>query len=204
MLQRRQLLACSTLLVLGADRALASAAVGQLAPDFTLKDVGGKSIKLSDFRGKHVVLEWTNPGCPFVRKHYGGGNMQGTQAEAVAKGVIWLALNSTERNHVDYLEPARLAAWMQEQRSAPSAMLMDEDGTVCRSYGARTTPHMYIVNPQGQLIYAGGIDSIASARASDISKAVNYVRQGLGEALAGKSLSAATTAAYGCTIKYRS
>ena len=93
---------------------------------------------------------------------------------------------------------------MQEQRSAPSAMLMDEDGTVGRSYGARTTPHMYIVNPQGQLIYAGGIDSIASARASDISKAVNYVRQGLGEALAGKSLSAATTAAYGCTIKYRS
>lgn len=203
-MKRRTLIGYSALLAVPAGSALAGTGVGQTAPDFTLNDVTGKSVKLSEFKGKHVVLEWTNPACPFVRKHYGGGNMQATQAEALARGVVWLSINSTEKGHVDYLEPGRLAIWMKEQKAASSSMLLDEEGTVGRLYGARTTPHMYIVNPQGQLIYAGGIDSIASARAADISKAVNYVRQGLGEALAGKSLSAANTHAYGCSIKYKS
>ncbi len=197
----RFIAACS--LAFAAFAAHAAPSVGQPAPDFTLKDASGKTVKLSDFRGKHVVLEWTNPGCPYVRKHYDSGNMPATQKEAVGKGVVWLAINSTEKSAYDYLEPAKLVAWMQQRQSQPSATLMDEEGTAGKAYGARTTPHMYIVNPQGQLIYAGGIDSIPSSNPEDIKKATNYVRQGLGEALAGKPLTAATTRPYGCSIKYK-
>lgn len=200
-----------TVLVLSCAAALAAAgfaqaapAVGQPAPDFTLKDASGKTVKLSDFRGKHVVLEWTNPGCPYVRKHYNSGNMAATQKDAVDKGVVWLSVNSTEKTSSDYLEPGKLTAWLGERKAVPTAVLMDEEGTVGMAYGARTTPHMYIVNPQGRLVYAGGIDSIPSARESDIKTATNYVKQGLGEALAGKPISAAATQPYGCTIKYKS
>lgn len=202
-MQRRSLLSVAALSLL-ATGAHAAPAVGQSAPDFTLKDTSGKTVRLSDFRGKHVVLEWTNPGCPYVRKHYGSDNMPATQREAVGKGVVWLAINSTDRDSGDYMEPARLAAWMREQKAAPTSVLMDESGSAGMAYGARTTPHMYIVNPQGLLIYAGGIDSIPSARVEDIKKATNYVRQSLGEALAGKPVSAATTRPYGCSVKYRS
>lgn len=180
-----------------------AATVGQAAPDFTLKDVNGKTVRLSDYRGRHVVLEWTNPGCPFVQKHYDSGNMQTLQKEAAAKNVVWLAINSTEASHGDYLSPAQLGRWMNEQKAAPAATLMDEDGAAGRAYAARVTPHMYIVDPQGKLVYAGGIDSIPSGRVEDIKTAVNYVRTGLGEALAGKPLSQPTTRPYGCTIKYR-
>ena len=178
--------------------------VGQPAPDFTLKDANGKAVKLSDFRGKYVVLEWTNPGCAYVKKHYNSGNMPATQQDAVAKGAVWLSINSTEKSSGDYLEPGKLVAWQQQRKAAPTAVLMDEEGEAGRAYGARTTPHMYIVNPQGQLVYAGGIDSIPSANPEDIKKAVNYVKQGLAEAQAGKPISAATTRAYGCSIKYKS
>ncbi len=178
--------------------------LGQKAPDFTLTDTAGKPVKLSDFKGQHVVLEWTNPGCPFVRKHYDPHNMQTLQKEAGAKGVVWLAINSTDNAHPDYLAPAQLGRWMQQQQAAPSATLLDEDGSVGKTYGARTTPHMYIVNPQGTLIYAGGIDSIASARQDDIKTATNYVRVGLNEALAGKPLTTPTSRPYGCSVKYKS
>ena len=180
-----------------------AATVGLLAPDFTLKDVNGKTVRLSDYRGRHVVLEWNNPGCPYVQKHYKSGNMQALQKEAAAKNVVWLAVNSTEASHGDYLSPAQLGRWMSEQKATPTATLMDEDGAAGRAYAARVTPHMYIVDPQGRLIYAGGIDSIPSARTSDIQTATNYVRSSLGEALAGKPLSLSTTRPYGCTIKYR-
>ncbi|RYX97091.1 MAG: redoxin domain-containing protein [Comamonadaceae bacterium] len=182
--------------------AQAAAAVGQPAPDFTAVDTAGKTHKLSDFKGKFVVLEWTNPGCPFVRKHY-SGNMQATQKEAVGKGAVWLAINSTEGASADYLAPAKLAGWMAEKQAAPTATLMDASGKIGQLYGARTTPHLYIVNPQGQLVYAGAIDSIASARVDDIRTATNYIRQGLAEGLAGKPLSVATSRAYGCSIKYK-
>jgi peroxiredoxin len=182
----------------------AAPSVGQAAPDFTLKDASGKSVKLSDFKGKHVVLEWTNPGCPYVRKHYNSGNMPATQQDAVAKGVVWLSINSTEKDSSDYMEPAALVAWKKERKAAPTAVLMDEEGTVGRAYGARTTPHMYIVDPQGRLVYAGGIDSIPSSSAADIPKATNYVKQALSESLSGKPISAATTRPYGCSIKYKS
>jgi peroxiredoxin len=181
----------------------ATAAVGQAAPDFSAMDTAGKSHKLSDFKGKLVVLEWTNPGCPFVVKHYGGGNMQGLQKEFTGKGVVWLSVNSTEPDSRDYLAPAKLAGWMKEKSGAPTATLMDEAGKIGQLYGAKTTPHMYIVSPQGQLIYAGGIDSVPSARADDIKTATNYVRQGLNEALGGKPISMASTRPYGCSVKYK-
>ncbi|WP_041674983.1 thioredoxin family protein [Ramlibacter tataouinensis] len=199
---RRTLIAAS--LTALAATAQAAATVGQPAPEFTLKDAAGKTVRLSDFRGKHVVLEWTNPGCPFVQKHYNSGNMPATQKAATDQGVVWLSVNSTARDSGDWLEPAKLMAWKQERKAAPTAVLMDEEGTVGKSYGARTTPHLYIVDPQGRLVYAGGIDSIPSANAQDIPRATNYVRQGLGEALSGKPLSVSTTRPYGCSVKYKS
>jgi AhpC/TSA family protein len=202
MMLRQTVLGFSTLVV--AASLHAAPAVGQSAPDFALRDAGGKAVKLSDFRGKHVVLEWTNPSCPYVRKHYDSGNMPATQKEAAEKGVVWLSINSTAKSSYEYLEPAKVEAWQRERKAQPTALLMDENGTAGKAYGARTTPHMYIVNPQGKLIYAGGIDSIPSSDPRDISKAVNYVRQGLNEALAGKPLSAAVTRPYGCSVKYES
>lgn len=208
MLQRRQLVTLGTgALVLPHLLALrlahAAASVGQPAPDFTLSDTAGKPVKLSQFKGKPVVLEWNNPGCPFVRKHY-QGNMQTLQKDFTRQGVVWLAINSTEDASADYLSPPQLARWMQDKGASPSATLMDEDGQVGKAYGARVTPHMYIVNAQGLLAYAGAIDSIPTARVADIQKATNHVRQGLGELLAGKPLSATTSQAYGCSIKYKS
>ena len=150
------------------------------------------------------MLEWTNPGCPYVRKHYDSGNMAATQQDAAAKGAVWLSINSTEKDAGDYLEPARLVTWQQERKLRATATLMDEEGVAGRAYGARTTPHMYIVDAHGRLAYAGGIDSIPSASPGDIPKAVNYVKQALGEIAAGKPVSNATTRPYGCSIKYKS
>jgi hypothetical protein len=199
---RRALFAVPALLFAAVAAAVPS--VGQDAPDFALKDASGKAVKLSDFRGRFVVLEWTNPGCPFVRKHYDSGNMASTQQDALARGAVWLSINSTERGSYDYVEAPKLVAWQKQRKVQPTATLMDEDGVAGQAYGARTTPHMYIVDPQGRLVYAGGIDSIPSARPDDIAKAVNYVKQGLSEAVAGKPISAATTRPYGCSIKYKS
>lgn len=202
---RRAVMAAA--MALGASLLMAQAhaapAVGQKAPDFVAVDTSGQRHQLSDFAGKYVVLEWTNPGCPFVRKHYGSGNLPATQKAATDQGVVWLAVNSTERAASDYLAPDKLAGWMKEQKAAPTAVLMDEDGVIGQAYGARTTPHLFIIDPQGTLVYAGGIDSIASARVDDIKQATNYVNQALGEAFGGKPISAATTKAYGCTIKYK-
>jgi hypothetical protein len=185
------------------SNAFAAPTVGQQAPDFVAVDTSGAKHKLSDFAGKFVVLEWTNPGCPFVRKHYGSGNMPATQKAATAQGVVWLAINSTERAASDYLKPDALDAWMKSQSAAPTAVLMDEDGLIGQVYGARTTPHIFIIDPKGTLVYAGGIDSIASARVDDIKTATNYVNKALGEAFGGKPIAAATTRPYGCSIKYK-
>lgn len=201
MQRRHLLLATATGLALPLT-SQAAATVGQPAPAFTLADTNGKAVRLADFRGKTVVLEWNNPGCPFVRKHY-QGNMQSLHKDAAAQGVVWLAINSTETASGDYLSPAQLARWMQEKQAAPAATLMDEDGTAGRAYGARVTPHLYIVDARGTLVYAGGIDSIQSARVDDIPKATNFVRQALAEIRAGKPVSVATSQAYGCSIKYK-
>ena len=181
-----------------------AATVGQPAPAFTAVDASGKTVSLADFKGQHVVLEWVNPGCPFVVKHYGSDNMQATQKEAGAKGVVWLAVNSTATGHGDYRSPARMTQWMTEHKAAAKATLMDVEGKVGRAYGARTTPHMYVINPAGTLVYAGAIDSKSSANPADIPGATNYVKQALAETLAGKAISMPNTRAYGCTVKYAS
>jgi alkyl hydroperoxide reductase subunit AhpC len=205
MLRRSFTALCALTIIFVAPYGYATVTLGQKAPEFTAKDVSGKTVNLADFKGKTVVLEWVNPGCPFVRKHYNGvGNMQSTQKDAAAKGVVWLAINSTEIGHSDYLEPAKLGAWMKEKTSVVNATLMDESGSIGKAYGAKTTPHMYIVNPQGNLVYAGGIDSIPSAREGDIAKATNYVKAALAEVAQGKAISSASTAPYGCSVKYKS
>jgi peroxiredoxin len=165
-------------------------------------DTQGKPVKLSDFKGRHVVLEWTNPGCPFVVKHYGSQNMQALQKEAAAKGVVWLSISSTAPVHADYLAPAALAAQYKTWGASATAMLMDDAGQVGRAYGARTTPHMYIIDPKGVLVYAGGIDDKRSANPEDIKTAKNFVRVALSESLTGKSVSTPTATPYGCSIKY--
>jgi hypothetical protein len=137
-------------------------------------------------------------------KHYSSANMQGTQKEATAKGVVWLAVSSTAPDASDYKKPAELARWMQSQKAAATATLMDDDGKVGKAYGARTTPHMYIVDPAGKLVYAGGIDNKPSSNAADIPSSVNYVKAALAETLAGKPVSQASTRPYGCSVKYSS
>jgi peroxiredoxin len=181
-----------------------AATVGQPAPAFTITDTAGKTVNLSDFKGKTVVLEWVNPDCPFVVKHYSSANMQGTQKEASSKGVVWLAVNSTARDHQDFKTPAAMAQWMQTQKAAATTTLMDPDGKVGKAYGARTTPHMYVVDAAGTLVYAGGIDNKPSANAADIPGATNYVKAALSEMAAGKPISNANTRPYGCSVKYGS
>jgi hypothetical protein len=216
-MQRRQFatssIAAATLLAVTSSAwaqatATATATVGQTAPNFSAKDVNGKTVSLADFKGKTVVLEWVNPGCPYVRKHYEGGNMQGTQQDAMAKNVVWLAINSTGNDHPDYLKPADLAKWMKDKKApvgnALMHTLMDEDGKIGKAYGARTTPHLYIVDGKGMLVYAGGIDSIPTASAADIAKATNYVKVSLSEMASAKPLSNSVTRAYGCSVKYKS
>lgn len=200
---RRQLgtLALASLLL--PQWALAALAIGQRAPELELQDIDGKPLRLGDYRGRHVVLEWTNPGCPFVRKHYRSGNMQALQAEARGKGVVWLTVNSTADGSADFLTPQQMARWQAEQKAAPTATVMDESGELGRAMGARNSLHFFILNPRGELIYAGAIDSIASAKVEDIQTATNYVRQGLDEALAGKPLSVVANRPYGCPITYR-
>ena len=202
-LPRRTLLSAAALLALGAHLPARAARVGQPAPDFSLPYTGGKAVRLADFRGRFVVLEWTNPGCPFVRKHYESGNMGATQKLARDQGVAWLAINSTETASGDYLEPPRLADWLKQHQGVPTAVLMDPEGTTGRAYDAKTTPHLYIVDPQGMLVYAGGIDSIASARVSDIEKATNHVKAALADIAAKRPIAQAVTKPYGCTIKYK-
>ena len=179
-----------------------AAAPGQAAPDFSVNDAAGKPVKLSDYRGKHVVLEWTNPECPFVRKHYDSANMQGLQKQYGAKDVVWLAVNSTNRSHAEYSTGARMTAWMQQQGGAPMAVLIDDTSATGRAYVARTTPHMFVIDPAGKIVYAGAIDDKRSANPADTKTAKNFVRAALDESLAGKPVSVASTAPYGCSVKY--
>lgn len=190
-------------LALAAAPALA-ASVGQPAPAFTAVDTSGKTVSLTDFKGRHVVLEWVNPGCPYVRRHYDSANMQGTQKDAAAKGAVWLTINSTAEDSGDYMQPAALQQWMSTHKAAATHTLMDADGKVGRAYGARTTPHMYVINPAGTLVYAGAIDDQPRASLADTAKATNHVKATLAESTAGKPVTVATTRAYGCSIKYSS
>jgi peroxiredoxin len=178
--------------------------VGKTAPAFELKDVGGKTVKLADFKGKHVVLEWTNPSCPFVVKHYGTQNMQGLQKEFTAKDVVWIVVTSTAPGTSDHLAPAALSAKYKAWGASATHVLSDDSGAVGKAYAAKTTPHMFVIDPKGVLIYAGGIDDKRSANPTDVKDAKNHVRAALDESLSGKAVSVPTAAPYGCAIKYAS
>jgi peroxiredoxin len=180
---------------------LASAVVGQPAPAFTATDLSGKPVNLADLKGRTVVLEWHNPGCPFVQKHYNSGNMQSLQKK-YGNDVVWLAVNSTNTGASDYLPPERLATVMKDFKAAPAGYLMDASGTVGRAYGARTTPHMYIIDKDGKLLYNGAIDDKRSTNVEDVKTAKNYVAVALDEVKAGKPVSTASTTPYGCSVKY--
>ena len=180
----------------------AAAAPGLPAPDFAVADTNGKPVKLSDYRGKFVVLEWTNPECPFVRKHYDSRNMQRLQKEWGAKDVVWLTINSTNMSHSEYKTPAEMASWMRAEGAAPKATLIDGTSATARAYAAKNTPHMFVVDPMGKIIYDGAIDDKRSTNPADVKIANNYVRAALTEATAGKPVSIASTTPYGCTMKY--
>jgi peroxiredoxin len=184
--------------------ASAGVAVGEAAPDFSVTDSNGKTQTLAQYKGKTVVLEWNNPECPFVRKHYSSGNMQKQQADAVADGVVWLTINSGANGKQGHLDGAGANAFVAQYHATPTAYLLDPDGKVGKLYGARTTPHMYVIDASGTLRYMGGIDSIASTDKEDLAKATQYVRQALAELKAGKPVSTATSQPYGCGVKYES
>jgi peroxiredoxin len=176
--------------------------VGTPAPDFTLKDLSGNKHELSDLKGKFVVLEWVNFGCPFVRKHYGSKNMQKLQREFVDKGVVWLSICSSAPGKQGNETPDTAKSAFSKFRSAATAYLVDEDGKVGRLYNARTTPEMFVINPEGVLIYAGAIDNKPMPGPSTVAGADNYVKAALSEATSGKTVSMPSTKPYGCSVKY--
>lgn len=180
----------------------AEAEIGKPAPDFTLTDINGKTHKLSDYKGKTVVLEWVNAECPFVVKHYSSGNIPGLQKSATADGVVWLLINSGHPGAQGDFDVPKVKSWMKENGVAASAYFRDQDGKVGRLYSAKTSPHMYVIKGDGTLVYNGAIDSIRSTDKGDISKAKNYVTEALAAVKAGKPVATATSQPYGCSVKY--
>lgn len=192
------------LLTLGILTTSLTAAVpsGSPAPDFSLSDTQGQVHRLSDYKGKYVVLEWTNHQCPFVVKHYRNGDMQALQQELTDQGVVWLQVVSSGEGKQGYISPEQGEAVRDEKQMHSSAMLRDVSGAVGRLYDARTTPHLYLIDPAGTLIYQGAIDSIRSTQSSDVAAATNYVKSALQQSRAGQPIDPATTTAYGCGVKY--
>lgn len=194
-----------TLLACLASTALIAAdspATGAAAPDISVTDSKGKTHSISQYKGKTVVLEWFNPGCPFVVKHYGSGNMQKLQEEFTGKGVVWLTIDSSAAGKEGHLTPEQANAKMTEWKMKPSALLLDADGKAGQTYGAKNTPHMFVISPDGKVIYQGAIDSKPSPKPEDIPSSTNYVKVALEESMAGKPVSTASTKPYGCTVKY--
>lgn len=185
-----------------ASVAVASPEIGKPAPAFTLKDTSGKEHNLADFQGKVVVLEWVNHGCPFVKKHYEPGNMQKIQGEAVENGVVWLSICSSAPGKQGHMTAEDAAAKFKDTGAKATAYLLDEDGTVGKAYDARTTPELFIINPEGVLVYKGAIDDKPSASSADIEGAVNHVTTALKEIADGKPVTVSATKPYGCSVKY--
>ncbi len=176
--------------------------VGMDAPDFSLTDIDGQPRSLRDFRGKTVVLEWVNPECPFVKKHYESGNMPRLQKEAAEEGVIWLSINSGHAGAQGDFEPSKVVEWQDRTGAVPTAYMRDQSGSVGRLYDAKTTPHIFVINPEGVLVYEGAIDSIRSANPRDIGQAENYVTSSLRAVSEGRMPDKTTSEPYGCTVKY--
>jgi hypothetical protein len=191
-----------TAFVMGLSSAWA-ARVGDHAPDFTATDSNGQTHKLSDYQGKFVVLEWTNRGCPYTQKHYNSGNMQRLQREWTSRGVVWLTVLSSAPGKQGYATGPEQNAYLKQVNGAPTAALLDPTGALGHLYDAKTSPHMFIINPQGSLIYNGAIDDRPTTDAADVHSANNYVSLALEEATSGKPVSNPTTRPYGCSVKYR-
>jgi peroxiredoxin len=188
----------------GAEPATAQARIGAPAPAFTLTDSNGRVLSLADFKGKTVVLEWTNHGCPYVGKHYRGNNMQTLQKKWTGQGVAWLSVISSAPGLQGHVSPQQANKLTADRAAAPTAVLLDPTGKVGRAYGARTTPHMYVIDGEGALVYMGGIDDRPTARLEDLKSARNFVDEALGEISQGKPVSVTASRAYGCSIKYGS
>lgn len=191
-----------TALVFGVNTAQAAITIGQTAPDFSIADVEGKELKLSDLKGKVVVLEWTNHACPFVEKHYKSGNMQKIQADMKAKGAVWVSINSSAKGKQGHVTPEQAADITKGVQSAADHFVLDHSGAIGKSYDAKVTPHMYVIGKDGKIAYMGAIDSNPSADPADIKGATNYVVNAVSEALDGKAVTLANTKPYGCGVKY--
>jgi len=178
--------------------------IAATAPGFRAYDMKGEVIDLSQYRGKTIVLEWNNPGCPFVQKHYSSGNMQKTQAAATGQGAVWLTINSGAPGKQGHMSGPEAQKFVADQKAKPTAYVLDPKGVIGRGYGAKTTPHMYIIDASGRLVYKGGIDDRATADPGDIAGARNHVLAALAEIRAGKPVSVAETRPYGCSVKYAS
>jgi len=202
-MKMKLLLSTLTCLTSTALFAADSPPVGSAAPDFSVTDAKGKNQSLSQYKGKYVVLEWFNPDCPFVKKHYGGGNMQKLQQQYTDKGVVWLSVDSSAPGKEGNLTPEQGEKKMAEWKTHSTALLLDQDGKAGQAYGAKNTPHMFIINPEGKIIYAGAIDSKATPNPADISSSTNYVKVALDEAMAGKPVTTPSTRPYGCSVKYK-
>ena len=189
-------------LILGVGVVMAQVVSNQTAPNFTLTDSNGQNHSLSDYKGKFVVLEWFNPDCPFVKKHYNSGNMQNLQKEYTAKGVIWLSVNSSAPGKQGSYTPQGFNQFEKDKGASATTVLLDTDGKVGHLYGAQTTPHLFIIDPRGTLIYQGAIDDTPSADVADVKTAKNYVSAALDEAMSGKPVAINTTKSYGCSVKY--
>jgi peroxiredoxin len=177
--------------------------VGSAAPDFSLTDAKGKTHSLSEYKGKYVVLEWFNPECPFVKKHYGGGNMQKLQEQYTGKGVAWLTIDSNAPGTEGNLSPEQAEKVASAWKTKQTALLLDPEGKAGRAYGAKNTPNMVIISPEGKIVYQGAIDSKATPNPGDIPSSTNYVKVALDESLSGKPVSNPTTKPYGCSVKYK-
>ncbi len=188
--------------IAGAFMASAALTTGEKAPNFTGTDDTGASHQLSDFKGKYVVLEWLNHGCPFVKKHYNSGNMQALQKELTEQGVIWLGIVSSKEGAQGYMTAQKSTKTRADKDKSATAILLDKDGTIGRLYGAVATPEMFVIDPEGILIYQGAIDSISSTRESDIPKATNYVLAAYNAHVNGDPIAKTDTKPYGCSIKY--
>jgi Peroxiredoxin len=178
--------------------------VGSAAPGFSLPDANGKTHSLSEYKGKYVVLEWFNPECPFVKKHYGTSNMQNLQKQYTDKGVVWLTIDSNAPGTEGSITPEQAQKVSASWKTHQTALLLDPEGKAGRAYGAKNTPNMVIINPDGKIAYEGAIDSKASPNPADIPSSTNYVKAALDESLAGKPITTPQTKPYGCSVKYKS
>ena len=195
-------LSAVALLFVAAFPAYATVEIGKPAPDFTVKNIQDKVETLSKYKGKIVVLEWNNPGCPFVHKHYDTRNMQNLQQYAYSKGVVWLTINSSAKDKEGNLDEAGAKSYIVENKGQALAYILDPNGTLGHLYGAKATPHMFVIDPNGILVYEGAIDDKPTPDKADIVGAHNYVKAAIDELLAGKPVSVAQTRAYGCSVKY--